>query len=60
MSIDAAVGFRISSWPELEKLLIYFEQAIAGLEMVSKISCNPYQGGLFAYEGVNKFMEKNI
>ena len=60
MSIDAAIGLRISSWPKLDKLWIRFEQAIAGLEMMSRISCNPNKNGLFPYEEVNEFMEDKI
>ena len=60
LSIDAAVGLRISSWPKLEKLFIFFEQAIAGLEMVSRISCNSNKNGLFSNKGVNKFMRNKI
>ena len=60
LSIDAAVGLRISSWPKLEKLWIKFEQSIAALEMVSRISCNPYKNGLFPYKRVNEFMETKI
>ena len=58
LSIDA-VGLRISSWPKLENLWILFEQTIAGLEMVSKISCNSNKDGLFSY-GVNMFMKGKI
>jgi hypothetical protein len=47
LSIDTAVGLRISSWPKLEQLWIRFEQPIAGLEMVSRISCNSNNDGLF-------------
>ena len=57
LSIDAAVGLRISSWPKLEKLWIRFKQAIAGLEIVSRISCNSNKDGLFAYSA-NEFMRE--
>ena len=59
MSIDAAVGLRINSWKQLELFWICFEQAIAGLEMVSRISCNSKKYGLFPYK-VNKFMKDKI
>jgi hypothetical protein len=54
------VGLRISSWPQLEKLWISFEQAIAGLEMVSRISGNSSKDRLFSYKEVNKFMRDKI
>jgi hypothetical protein len=47
LSIDAAVGLRINSWPKLGLLQICFKQAIAGLEMVSRISCNSKKYKLF-------------
>ena len=50
MSIDAAVGLRISSWKQLEEFWIHFEQPIAGLEIVSRISrfsCNSQYYELF-------------
>ena len=53
LSIDAAARFRINSWPKLEKLSIYFEQLIAGLDMVSRISCKSNKNGLFLKKEVN-------
>jgi hypothetical protein len=54
------VGLRISSWPKIDNLWIMFEQAITGLEMVSRISCNPNKNGLFCNKRVNEFMKRKI
>ena len=46
-SIDAAAELRISSWSQLWLFCIWFEQAVTGLEMASRVSCHSKKYELF-------------